>query len=185
VNRESPCTTDNSAISYQLSQAGIRTYIPSTNTTIMQRGADATRKQTDKKHQRLILQHIDKVPSGRAPKLTTPAPAQSGATLRYGSMTSLGPPKQSYHYPGSSHPHSKNFAGALRVLAALAAAGPHRRPHPALKSHTRTGAQSCTLTSASDRSTVRTPNIPANLHSSLNPRTSCTLGWCVSHPIGA
>jgi hypothetical protein len=34
--------------------------------------------------------------------------------------------KQSYHYPGTGHPHSKSLAGVLRILAALAAAGPHR-----------------------------------------------------------
>jgi hypothetical protein len=52
-------------------------------------------------------------------------------------------------------------------------------PHTAIKSHTRPGAQSSTLSRF--RSKVSTSNIPPKLHSGLTPRTSCTLlGWCIS-----
>jgi hypothetical protein len=62
--------------------------------------------------------------------------------------------KQSYHYPGSSHLHSTNLAGALPEACASLLPwqllGLTAHLHPALKSHAHTGSQSCTLSSASE-----------------------------------
>jgi hypothetical protein len=183
VNRESPCTTDN--LCHQLSA------IASRHSNIHSQYKFYNYAERRRRYKKANRQETPAADSAAHRQGTFGTCTQTNhacaCAIRCNTplwLHDVTGPKHSYHYPGLSYPHSKNLAGALRVLAALAAAGPHRRPAPSTQIPY-THWSPVLHPDQCFRSTVRTPNIPPNLHSGLNPRTSCTLGWCVSHPIGA
>jgi hypothetical protein len=177
VNRESPCTTDN--LRQQL------TAIASGHSNIHSRHKYYNCAESRRRYKKANRPETPAADSAAHRQGTFGTCTQTNHTCACAIRCNTPLWFHGHHWVQAklSLPHSKNLAGALRVLAALAAAGP-RPPAPSTQIP-------CTHWSPvlhperCFRSTVRAPNIPPNLHSGLNPRTSCTLGWCVSHPIGA